>query len=153
MRKELFWRANRATCTPWCCWCRIKIDQTANPVIEEVVFLASSCQVHYFSSLPLIIKHFSVAKMHCESILSYLPTWLMCICWCISMKIATFLHGVVQLYYCPEPEDALKMMDRHKTKGMCRLSPDGNHELFLEWKMRVCPRFSNCYIHWHQEWM
>ena len=57
-------------------------------------------------------------------------------------------------YACPEPEDALKMMDRHKTKGMCRLSPDGNYELILEWKMRVCPRFSKqecskqcCYIH------
>jgi hypothetical protein len=38
---------------------------------------------------------------------------------------------------CPEPEDALKMMNRHKTKEMCNLSPDGNYELILEWKMRV----------------
>ena len=39
---------------------------------------------------------------------------------------------IIQVDKCLEPEAALKMMERHKTKGMCRLSPNGNYELILE---------------------
>ena len=47
-----------------------------NLEIVEVAVLASSCPVHCSSSLPLRIKHFSVAKMHYESILSYAKTMI-----------------------------------------------------------------------------